>query len=265
MLIHREPIQITREQLVIATSFHIAKHLKYRLKDINKVFGVDKKILPSATSCRFTVDPAKLTKTELNRFKVAFHHSMTNPNGEDTLIRIAYDIAIEVLNEIPEMKSKWRRMKFENMINNNFNALSMFFYVTLLYTYKMYYTMTGTTGSLYFDKRFELMEINKYKISKLARMMTKGEISESEFYQEYGNLISIFENNATLNLTRDELDQLEEESGLYRLIGSENIEQSLNVIVENVRENVSGQIRLLDIAQEQHKLMANNLLGENNG
>ena len=241
--------KFTREQKRTAILVWVAMNIKIRLK----YYNFDKN-MPSGYSTRlWAVGRKGTTKTKMeNIIDNNIAMNIGAANNDEEVIEIMEEISEGILENAMIVTEDFLRaarnaktLEVRNRYleaSNNPEYLKVAFIISTLYYAKKLQEIGQSLNHKNLEIRLQSLDENKKKLDAIWKEYGRGNISYEEAAEKTNSILEIYETQITLSNT--ETEELLKEKMIYTLMGENNLNLLIEKIVNDIRENVIGQLNL---------------------
>lgn len=247
--------KFTKEQKRICILMRVASEFKFmKLKDNN----VPK--APTAYSTRLwgVGRNAKGNTKMINRIDEDIKLQVLGAEDEEEIKEIMNEISNEIIEHsmvvMEDLLCAARNAKTPNVRRkyikavNNPEYLRMVFMLSIVYYAKYLISMGENINHMGLTLKIKTVEDKKRELNNIWKEFAESD-KDSEAYsiaiQKTEEIFETYEKEVVINNT--DIDKLADERMLYNLMGTKNVDILINRAIDKVRENLTGEIRLLEI------------------
>ena len=171
------------------------------------------------------------------------------------------EILEEMTNEIVEhslivsqdLFSAARRAKTQSVRNKYYKAVNNpeYLKVVLIISISSYADSLKKNGHninhVFLSTRLDALKDCKRELNQIWIYFAETDRNENDYNEAQDKtemLLNKYENEHVVN--NSDLEKLAEEQLIYKLMGEDNLNQMINIIVENMRERITGEVRLIN-------------------
>ena len=237
--------QFTKEQKRICILMRVASEFKFmKLKDNN----VPK--APTAYSTRLwgIGRNAKGSTKMINRIDEDVKLQVLGAEDEAEIKEIMNEVSNEIIvRAARNAKTPNVRRKYIKAVNNP-EYLRMAFMLSVVYYAKHLISIGENINHIGLTLKIKTVENKKRELNNIWKEFAESD-KDSEAYsiavQKTETIFETYEKEVIVN--NADIDKLADERMLYNLMGIKNVDILINRAIDKVRENLTGEIRLLDM------------------
>lgn len=249
--------QFTREQKRSCILMWVGLNMKFKLKQYNKVGQ------PTGYSTRlwaFGRESGTHTKMSnkikenivLNLGSAADVEEMKEIMNEisDGIIENAMIVTEDLIREARNAKTESVRRKYLKAMNNP-EYLKVAFIISTMYYAKYLIDNGQDIKHVFLTSRIKALDARKNELNNIWKEYAKSDKDEEAYLQARQATEEIFLMYEKETIVQnDEIEKLADERLVYKLMGEKNVNTLIEIIADELREKLTGEIKLFPINEE---------------